>query len=70
MTKHDWLYKSIQLYTFNEFIAYQWEAGIADKMWADKDTLRKYATDEYIGGILYNLSKYQNLWSYIDSGGI
>jgi RHS repeat-associated protein len=55
---------------FNELIAYQWEAGIAEKMWADKDTLRKYATKEYIGGILYNLNKYQNLWSYIDSGGI
>jgi RHS repeat-associated protein len=55
---------------FNELIAYQWEAGIAEKMWADKDTLRKYVTDEYIGGILIIRNWYQNIWGYIDRGGI
>ncbi|MBU7018354.1 MAG: hypothetical protein HXS44_12660, partial [Theionarchaea archaeon] len=55
---------------FNELIAYQWEGGIAEKMWADKDKLQKYVTNEYAGGIWCMRDWYQNIWSYIDRGGI
>ena len=53
---------------FNEYIAYQWEAGMGNQILSNPDTWAGYFSAQYIGEILIYEKHYRGGWRRIELG--